>query len=229
MFVAIGKFLYINTLFDPECFNIQTLPAELKRTVTKKYQGIKELNSITGININHYINLTRDYFKKECAFAINDCKKIDKCRSFVTKCKEINQQLKKFKNIKILVANNLFSNYGSPGLTLDKTIILDRGYVTNTGLIMHEICHAINNDCRMCFAFGDLLNQQKAESRSKKITELYRNFLHKVEKRADLWSASQGKNFAKTLLRFFQYLKKSNTPYSTEAHPSLKERISYLK
>ena len=40
------KFLYINTLFDPEYFNIQTLPQELKQLVSKKYKGIKELDAI---------------------------------------------------------------------------------------------------------------------------------------------------------------------------------------
>jgi MoaA/NifB/PqqE/SkfB family radical SAM enzyme len=40
------KFLYINTLFDPEYFNIQTLPGELKQLVSKKYKGIKELDAI---------------------------------------------------------------------------------------------------------------------------------------------------------------------------------------
>jgi hypothetical protein len=40
------KFLYINTLFDPEYFNVQTLPTELKKVVTTKYKNIKELDSI---------------------------------------------------------------------------------------------------------------------------------------------------------------------------------------
>ena len=40
------KFLYINTLFDPEYFNVQTLPTELKKIVTEKYKNIKELASI---------------------------------------------------------------------------------------------------------------------------------------------------------------------------------------
>jgi MoaA/NifB/PqqE/SkfB family radical SAM enzyme len=40
------KFLYINNLFDPEYFNVQTLPMELKKIVTEKYKNIKELDSI---------------------------------------------------------------------------------------------------------------------------------------------------------------------------------------
>jgi molybdenum cofactor biosynthesis enzyme MoaA len=40
------KFLYINTLFDPEYFNVQTLPTELKKIVTEKYKNIKELAAI---------------------------------------------------------------------------------------------------------------------------------------------------------------------------------------
>ena len=42
------KFLYINTLFDPEYFNVQTLPIELKKIVTEKYKNIKELDTIIG-------------------------------------------------------------------------------------------------------------------------------------------------------------------------------------
>jgi molybdenum cofactor biosynthesis enzyme MoaA len=42
------KFLYINTLFDPEYFNIQTLPTELKKIVTEKYLNIKELSGIVS-------------------------------------------------------------------------------------------------------------------------------------------------------------------------------------
>ena len=40
--------MYINTLFDPEYFNIQTLPTELKKIVTEKYLNIKELSGIVS-------------------------------------------------------------------------------------------------------------------------------------------------------------------------------------
>jgi hypothetical protein len=192
---------------------------------------LKELNSISKIDINYYIKMNRDFFKKQYALVIDEHKKNDKCSNFVTKCKEINQQLKKHKNIKILVTNNLFIKYGSPGLTYDKTIFLDSHYVNNQGIIMHEICHAINDDCILCYAIENLKSYylKKASPGFKKISELYRKFSQKLEKRADLWSASHGKNFAKNLIVFFEECKKSHFIECTENHPPAKERISYLK
>ncbi len=60
------KFLYINTLFDPEYFNIQTLPTELKRIVTEKYKNIKELTSIIGYmnNQDRYSDVIHEQRKK---------------------------------------------------------------------------------------------------------------------------------------------------------------------
>jgi hypothetical protein len=36
------KFFYVNTCFDPECFNIQTLPQDIKRIATDRYHRIED-------------------------------------------------------------------------------------------------------------------------------------------------------------------------------------------
>jgi MoaA/NifB/PqqE/SkfB family radical SAM enzyme len=40
------KFFYVNTCFDPECFNIQTLPKEIKNIATTRYNRILEFKGI---------------------------------------------------------------------------------------------------------------------------------------------------------------------------------------
>ena len=39
------KFFYVNTCFDPECFNIQTLPREIKSIATDRYHKIEDFRS----------------------------------------------------------------------------------------------------------------------------------------------------------------------------------------
>jgi sulfatase maturation enzyme AslB (radical SAM superfamily) len=39
------KFFYVNTCFDPECFNIQTLPREIKSIATDRYHNIEDFRS----------------------------------------------------------------------------------------------------------------------------------------------------------------------------------------
>jgi sulfatase maturation enzyme AslB (radical SAM superfamily) len=39
------KFFYVNTCFDPECFNIQTLPLEIKSIATARYHKIEDFRS----------------------------------------------------------------------------------------------------------------------------------------------------------------------------------------
>lgn len=40
------KYFHVNTLFAPDCFNIQTLPKQLKKVVTEKYQHLPPYRSI---------------------------------------------------------------------------------------------------------------------------------------------------------------------------------------
>jgi hypothetical protein len=40
------KYFHVNTLFAPDCFNIQTLPNDLKKIVTEKYQHLPPYRSI---------------------------------------------------------------------------------------------------------------------------------------------------------------------------------------
>jgi MoaA/NifB/PqqE/SkfB family radical SAM enzyme len=40
------KFFYVNTCFDPECFNIQTLPQQIKSIATDRYHNIEDFRSI---------------------------------------------------------------------------------------------------------------------------------------------------------------------------------------
>ena len=40
------KFFYVNTCFDPECFNIQTLPQNIKRIATDRYHKIEDFSGI---------------------------------------------------------------------------------------------------------------------------------------------------------------------------------------
>jgi hypothetical protein len=40
------KFFYVNTCFDPECFNIQTLPPQIKRIATDRYHKIEDFRGI---------------------------------------------------------------------------------------------------------------------------------------------------------------------------------------
>jgi molybdenum cofactor biosynthesis enzyme MoaA len=60
------KFLYINTLFDPEYFNVQTLPIELKKIVTEKYKNIKELAAIISYmnSADRYSDVVHEQRKK---------------------------------------------------------------------------------------------------------------------------------------------------------------------
>jgi len=46
------KYFYVNTLFDPEYFNIQTLPNNLKKFVTEKYKNIPELEQTVSFMNN---------------------------------------------------------------------------------------------------------------------------------------------------------------------------------
>jgi hypothetical protein len=36
------EFFYVNTLFEPECFNIQTLPKQVKNIVNSRYSELKD-------------------------------------------------------------------------------------------------------------------------------------------------------------------------------------------
>ena len=40
------KFFYVNTCFDPKCFNIQTLPQQIKRIATDRYHKIGDFRGI---------------------------------------------------------------------------------------------------------------------------------------------------------------------------------------
>ena len=50
------KYFHVNTLFAPDCFNIQTLPKELKKIVTEKYQHLPPYRSIIN-----FMNMTDRY------------------------------------------------------------------------------------------------------------------------------------------------------------------------
>lgn len=47
------KYFHVNTLFAPDCFNIQTLPQELKKIVTDKFQHLPPYRSIIN-----FMNMT---------------------------------------------------------------------------------------------------------------------------------------------------------------------------
>jgi hypothetical protein len=40
------KYFYVNTCFDPACFNIQTLPQQIKRIATDRYHKIDDFRGI---------------------------------------------------------------------------------------------------------------------------------------------------------------------------------------
>ena len=60
------KYFYINTLFDPEYFNIQTLPNDLKEFVAEKYKNIAELYPIMRFMnaADRYSDVINDQRKK---------------------------------------------------------------------------------------------------------------------------------------------------------------------
>ena len=40
------KFFYVNTCFDPDVFNIQTLPKQIKNIVNSRYSNLKDFQGI---------------------------------------------------------------------------------------------------------------------------------------------------------------------------------------
>ena len=175
-----------------------------------------------------------DFIKKNCNF-YKDCfsqqiikyKTENKFCKFVAVSEEICAQLKTNPTIELYTIDNLFGKYGSPGITIGQTIFLDSKFVDKTGIIMHEICHAINDDqITICVldAFIEHHNKNTKNSKLNRLANLRSKFYQRVEKRADLWSAAHGKDCAKQLADFF----KSLGCASNECHPDLAERICYL-
>lgn len=160
---------------------------------------------------------------------IEKYKKENKCRKFATGSKLINEVIQKNPDIEILVVENFFAKCGSPAITVGHTIFVDNKFADKPGLILHEICHALNDDQIYICALDSFVEHYNKTNKHKKnnhnlISNLKCKFCQKIEKRADLWSASHGKDYAMQLANFF----KSLSCASTEAHPSLDERIAYL-
>lgn len=179
----------------------------------------KDFNDFIKKNCNFY----KDYFRQQ----INKYKTENKCCKFIAVSEEICAQLKTNPNIELFIIDNLFGKYGSPGITIGQTIFLDSKFVDKPGIIMHEICHAINDDqVTICVldAFIEQHNKNTKNSKLNRLANLRSKFYQRLEKRADLWSAAHGKGCAKQLADFF----KSLGCASTECHPELAERIAYL-
>ena len=153
--------------------------------------------------------------------------KNNKFSKLVTVSEEIRAHLQKNPTIELFSIDNLFGKYGSPGITIGQTIFLDSKFVDKPGIIMHEICHAINDDqITICVldAFIEHHNKNTKSSKLNRLANLRSKFYQRLEKRADLWSAANGKDCAKQLAAFFKSLKCA----SNECHPDLAERIGYL-
>jgi hypothetical protein len=187
---------------------------------------LNELNS-TEKELNDFIKKNHSLYENCFAEQIAKYKKENKYFKLAKFSEEISAELQKNPTIEIFAIDNLFGKYGSPGITIGQTIFLDSKFVDKPGIIMHEICHAINEDQIMISALDAFIDQHNKNTRNSKLNKLAdfkTKFYHKMEKRADLWSASHGKDFAKQLSDFFKSLKCA----STECHPALAERIGYL-
>ncbi len=201
--------------------------SQAEKDLEKSKAGIlKELNSNEN-DLKNFIkkncNFYQDYFNQQIA----NYKSSNECLKLVNMADEICVELQKNPKIEILAIDNLFGKCGSPGITIGQTIFVDSKFVDNPGIIMHEICHAINDDqITICVldAFIDKHNKNTKKSKFSKLANLRSKFYQRLEKRADLWSAAHGKDCAKQLADFF----KSLGCASTECHPDLAERIAYL-
>lgn len=187
---------------------------------------LKELNSNENDLMNFIKkngNFYQDCFKQKIA----KYKSSKKCLKLVNMADEICVELQKNPKIEILAIDNLFGKCGSPGITIGQTIFVDSKFVDNPGIIMHEICHAINDDqITICAldALIDQYNKNTKNSKSNRLANLRSKLYQRLEKRADLWSAAHGKDCGQQLADFF----KSLGCASTECHPDLEERIAYL-
>jgi hypothetical protein len=187
---------------------------------------LKELN-INEDEFNDFIKKNRNFYKDCFEQQIVKYKTENKFSKLVKVPEEINAHLQKNPTIEIFTIDNLFSKYCSPGITIGQTIFVDSKFVDKAGIIMHEICHAINDDQSTISALDAFIAQHNKNNKNLKfnrLANLRSKFYQMVEKRADLWSAAHGKDFAKQLCDFFKSLECA----TTDCHPELAERICYL-
>ncbi len=227
---SLHKTSYIHSNSGPKktfAIDFKSRLNQAEKDLEKSKAGIlKELNSNEN-DLKNFIkkncNFYQDYFNQQIA----KYKVSNKCLKLVNMADEICVELQKNPKIEILAIDNLFGKCGSPGITIGQTIFVDSKFVDNPGIIMHEICHAINDDQITICALDALIDQHNKntkKSKFSKLANLRSKFYQRLEKRADLWSAAHGKDCAKQLADFF----KSLGCASTECHPDLAERIAYL-
>jgi hypothetical protein len=187
---------------------------------------LKELNSNED-EFNDFIKQNRNFYKDCFTQQVAKYKTENKFSKLVKVPEEISVHLQKNPTIEIFAIDNLFGKYCSPGITIGQTIFVDSKFVDKAGIIMHEICHAINDDQITISALDAFIaqhNKNNKNSKFNRLANLRSKFYQRIEKRADLWSAANGKDCAKQLCDFFKSLECA----TTDCHPELAERICYL-
>jgi hypothetical protein len=189
--------------------------------------GILKEVDVSEQDFHDFIKKNFNFYKDCFAQQITKYKTENKFCKLAKFSEEISAELQQNPKIEIFTIDNLFGKYGSPGITIGQTIFIDSKFVDNVGIIMHEICHAINGDqITICVldSFIEQHNKNTKNSKFNRLANLRSKFYQRVEKRADLWSAAHGKDCAQQLADFF----KSLGCASNKCHPDLAERIGYL-
>ncbi len=200
---------------------------QAEKDLEKSKAGILKEVEVSEKDFNNFIKKNSNFYQDCFKQKIIKYKNSNKCLKLVNMADEICVELQKNPKIEILAIDNLFGKCSSPGITIGQTIFVDSKFVDNPGIIMHEICHAINDDQITICALDALIDQHNKNTKNSKfnrLANLRSKFYQRLEKKADLWSAAHGKDCAKQLADFF----KSLGCASTECHPDLAERIAYL-
>lgn len=201
----------------------------------EKFQEITEQVESAKKTVCKQLGMSEQEFRK---FYDHNIKKFNSCfqektdyyikhlnlKRYYPKNKILKDILEKHPNIKLYQGNNICCKLCSPAYNLNNVVVIDDNYLDKTSIILHELSHAIHQDCIYASMFESILNYKNFNNR-KSIEDSINKYQVLFEKRADYFAANHGKIYSTELAEYFKTLLPG---VKCNNHPPLEERILYL-
>lgn len=136
--------------------------------------------------------------------------------------------LKNFGNIEFYVCNNLESLGIVGAAACGSIIFIDKNYINNMGVILHELGHTVYCDSSTKFFMHKLIDSNTSieEDKKNKALELANQIQILKEKRADFFAKMHGYKYSHQISSFLKATE--NKCCGSFDHPETKERLEYL-
>ena len=193
---------------------------------TKEIEAIKyQIAKILGFSSEQLTELYKNS-KESLELEINQGSEYIKSLTNAKPYKINDSILENFPNVEFYICSNLRKTGFIGAVASSSKIFIDKEYINNMGIILHELGHIVNCDGINGHFITTLIEKNECidENQEEKVLKLAHKRILLMEKRADLFVKIHGHKYSDQMSSFL----KSMAHISSGRHPDIKERLKYL-